>query len=172
LLFRGIWDILDGMELIIGAALPQKNKPKSFEVEIEVMHGDGDAYKKLITGPFYENQDEPALQELLAVVEKISQVSLEGSETYENVEGFAAWFNSSGRISEKNYSKWYRNSPFSYQEFKVRADVADAFYEKNGGFRLHWPLDVTNEDTVAAYDNHKVFYYDENLVQHQVTVRM
>jgi hypothetical protein len=161
------------MEFIIENAVSPENKSNSFEVEITVMHGDGDSYEKLSIGPFYKGQDEAALENMLEALTNVSNAysGMSGSDNYESVDGYVAWFTPDFLMSKEEYEKYYKPSSVSYEDYKRRAIVADAIVTKNKMEEINWPYDVTCEESPTEYVSHKVFYYDSELNKYNVTVK-
>lgn len=141
------------MQFVIGDLTPEKHTPNSYEVEICAMSGDGDAYHKFTVGPFLENEDEPALQNLVETLSRMENEYPNGrsgfDNEYDHIEGFYDWFDQ-GAVEEPN-------------------PVVEDFLAKRN-LEFYWTYDATNETSSASYDSHKVSYYDDNRKEHSVLV--
>jgi hypothetical protein len=163
------------MQLIIGDPIPSRKKPNSYEVDITTVAGDGDGYDHLLVGPFVkgDNDDEVLLEDLLLTINRIANEhprGMLGSDNYDAVEGFLSWFSPDNVFDETTFRRYNPDYAFSYEEYvELHARVLE-LSRKTGNY-LDWTMDpMTDYQTPRGYSSHKVLYYDNSLVQHEVAV--
>lgn len=150
------------MELIIQEAVPSNKTPNSYEVVIKTMRGDADGYDYIIMEPFIRNQDEASIEFLLEVLTELAAAythGMGGMDNYSHVKHFETWFGGSSYDTEESYLKYAQNT-LPYAEYAAAILVVGEHY-------ADWPAE---EGYQNSYEGFKIFYYDDNAVQHNVQV--
>lgn len=152
----------------IGNPLPTEHTPNTYEVEIKLMHGDADAESLLTVKPFQLNETE-ALNSLLTVLDTMSNLYPNGRGGnydefgFHNVEGFYSWFGDI-TISSKDQYKNYSHSTVPYETYLHHKNFVTP--ERAN----YWEWDYTNPEIEADIESYTVYYYDDNLIKHEVNI--
>lgn len=177
------------MKLTIGDALIPRVIPNSYSVEVKVMAGDADYYDGFTVHGFEPSRDEELLEELLRLFGRIDSFyphGRGGSEEYtlRKVPGFNSWFTDDGWSEGDEYSAEVRYASEEEREsyaalgkrvaeFKERVDERASDLKISGVSFPYWPMDATTDYAIECdHELHRVYFYDENLVKHDVTVEL
>lgn len=140
------------MNIEVTEAVENKHRPNTYEVDVEIMHGDADSFEHLIIGPFSagDEEDFKNLTDLLTTLERMQLAFPNGRggggrDNYDNVEGFARWF--VGVFDDKT---------FEYGEEPI-------FWKYSSGDEECWPVDSYDYETHGNPWKVVVYFYDENL---------
>lgn len=139
------------MKIQIGEKL--KTPINAYVVEIETMYGDADGFGRIAVGGFKKDEEEEYLKDLLETCERMDEAYPRGRggyDNYDHVEGFNKWFNIDDTTDEEYNAMSQREKELSaYWEYNPQCD---------GGH--------------ASFYGYKVFYYDENGVKYEVSVKL
>jgi hypothetical protein len=153
------------MKLVIKDPVPNTKTPNSYEVVIETMSGDGDGYEDIIVGPFIKDKDEAVMENLFTLLDQMDKAfphGMGGRDDFDHVGNFAVWFGGNSLLSEEKLNSYYPKYPYSYQEYVEINNLI-------GNFATDWVHDpMTDYQSPNSYVGFKVFYYDDNKVQHVV----
>lgn len=157
------------MELKIKGVADTSKTRNSYEVVIETMEGDADSFEFLTFGPFLKRQDEAALESLLETVlcmESKCGTFGRGFERLEEIKFGDLWLTSNEILDEEDYVEWVEGQGQDLEDMPYSAyQAASVFAEKFATNEWSWHHDYPN-----SYRSHNVYYYDENLEQHDVEV--
>ncbi len=144
------------MKIIVGKKIVEEEwRRNHYFVEVNIMHGDADAYTDREFGPFEVNKHEDHLYDFLKVLSRMENHfpnGMSGMDDYKDLQGFLPWFEEEtveGRNEEENES------------LRLAQDLELYFW---------WPSDVTSSEGQAQYENHSVWYVDDKGYKRHVTV--
>lgn len=178
------------MKLTIGEALTPLVIPNSYSVEVKVMAGDADYYDSFTVHGFEPGRDEELLEELLRLFDRVDAFYPHGrgggSEyTLRKVPGFNSWFTDDDsfdyadeyeakvRYASEEERARYAALGKRVAEFKERVDERAKALKLSGVSFPYWPMDATTDYAIECdHELHRVYFYDENLVKHDVTVEL
>jgi len=154
--------------------VPVEHIPNTFEVEIEVMHGDADMFDTFTVRSFYKDED-LALSSLVETLDRMIAKYPHGrggswpQYGYQDVEGFYSWFGDFAAVlPEEDYATAYPESTVPYADYKRHALLTGSRKEDNDD--LFWPGDCTGADIEASIKKYTVYYYNYNKTKFFVKV--
>lgn len=143
------------MKFNITKPIPTKETPKdSYVVQIKVMQGDADGYRKFTLPPFKKGSEEASLQNLLETLKRMeSEFSYETG--YKEILGFQQWFGEIRTIDD--LPKWF---PELLEKFGT--ETSEEIVTLSQRHRGEWKPDpVYGYNSPEQLDEYKVLYYDE-----------
>lgn len=152
------------MKLNITKPIPVKDTPKdSYVVQIKVMQGDADGYRKFTLRPFKKDKDEASLQNLLETLKRMeSEFSYETG--YKEILGFQQWFGEINSIDD--LPKWF---PELLEKFGP--EVSEGIVALSQRHRGEWKPDpVYGYNSPERLEKYKVVYYDETGAKFKVQI--
>lgn len=150
------------LKIEIGSPVETPVVPNSFEVEIDVMHGDADGFSSFTVGPFIQGESEWAIESLLKILaamdEKFKRTGRGGGEeySYSRIPGFDDWFGADLGLGNDD------------SEARKASDLVQ---------NPEWPIDITcyaifDLHGESSYHGHKVFYYDSAGIKYRASAEV
>lgn len=166
------------MEFVVGKALPPQNIPNSFSVEIKAYAGDADYYQSFSVDGFRKGEDEDLLENLVSLLRRLKTAYPHGrggsrEYSYIRVKGYEPWFS----IDSPEYFEHLDGE--DPETSKALAAEIEAFNTRVQNVKIEmgvrsnwpeWPYDSTCESE-CSLDKFQIFFYDENLVKHEVQIK-
>lgn len=148
------------MQLTITDLIPDTITPNSYEVVIETMAGDGDAYENIVAGPFIKDEQEHIMQHLIATLSEVAvavPIVVNGVPSYNHVSNFDIWFGVDYYSDKEQYDE-NNTSEVTYEEYTQLEEFLQGFNDET-----EWPADPTTDHLFPnSYVGFNVYYYDEN----------
>lgn len=165
------------MEFVVGEALTSPNLANTFSVEISAYAGDADYYQSFSVDGFRKGEDEDLLENLVSLLRRLKTAYPHGrggshEYSYVRVKGFEPWFGIEG-------SEYFEHLDGEDPEISKRlAAEVEAFNTRVQKAKIEigapsnwpeWPFDSTC-DSECSLDKFEIFFYDENLIKHEVQI--